>query len=163
MELPIHLYLQLDGIIKNWREITMKKEIRTNAINDHTKDEETEDIGNRWRYLSEPGENGFGYQNFYHADTEIITELPRITYNGAFFTGDPGWDTKVPQMPKGAYVFIVPVRYQSGTPGATIEGIAVLGTVPEGTTPPKGPKEYTDGFEYGTANGNTPEGHSKND
>lgn len=125
---------------------------------------DSEDISKRWRYKNEPGENGFGYQNFYRASPTMITEVPEITYNGAFFSGDPEWKPEIPKEPEGQFVFVVPIRYQAGTPHGIIEGIALLGTVPKAApTPPTPPvtttpKVYSNGIEYGLASGNNPEG-----
>ena len=111
--------------------------------------------GERFRQDGTAGANGFGYQNYYHANTNTTVTIPTITYNGSAFNAASGWQTTIPTTPQGANVFVAPVRYQAGTAGQTVEGVVLFGTVPRAVIPPS-TSTYSSGIEYGIANGNTP-------
>ena len=107
------------------------------------------------------GATGFSYQNYYHANTATTVTLPTITYNGSSFTAQSGWAATIPTTPAGANIFVVPVRYQVGTSGQTLDGIARFGEVPSSVVTPTR-STYSNGIDYGIANGNTPAGTVQN-
>lgn len=108
-----------------------------------------------------PGAVGYGYRDYYHANSANSVSNPLVTYNGTDFTAQSGWDITVPTaadtgVNAGDYVFVARVRYREGTAGATVEGTAIFGRVPGTVAPPAGTMSYSAGVEYGNAVGNTP-------
>ena len=109
------------------------------------------------------GCNGFGYQYYYYVTTDEAVPLPRIIYDGFDFTTEDGWSTTIPKEPIGANVFLVPVRYQMGINGQILEGMVLFGKVPEILVPPKPRRvQYSNGIDYGIADGNDPAGTVRN-
>ena len=102
------------------------------------------------------GTNGFSYRNYYHANTANTVSSPTITYNGTAWTEPAGWSRTIPTTPAGSNVFAAPVQYQEGISGQTVDGVVLFGTIPGSVAPPPSRTTYSNGFEYGIANGQTP-------